>query len=92
MLITSVTKVLLAVNPSPADMQVILEELQDKDVTLADFNDMVADLIIDDAKYGEESMAALQYNDKIHNIMSRFTSFLTQLKGPLTAMHLSSLL
>ncbi|KAH7932280.1 hypothetical protein HPB51_029421 [Rhipicephalus microplus] len=47
----------------------ILDDLQNKNVTLADFNVRIADLIIDDAKYDEELTAALLYH-KIRNMMS----------------------
>lgn len=48
-----------------------MKELQDKKETLADFKEMIADLIIDDSEYDEELMAALDYHDKIRNMMSR---------------------
>ncbi|KAH8030424.1 hypothetical protein HPB51_006856 [Rhipicephalus microplus] len=65
-----------------ADLQVTLNDLQDKDTTLADFNEKIADLIIDDAEYDEELTAALEYRDKIHNIMSRVRYHLNSIPRP----------
>ncbi|KAL1473950.1 hypothetical protein MTO96_038345 [Rhipicephalus appendiculatus] len=50
-LITSATEALQFENPSPADLQVILDDLQDKDATLAELNQKIADLMTDGAAY-----------------------------------------
>ncbi|KAL1465941.1 hypothetical protein MTO96_006181 [Rhipicephalus appendiculatus] len=70
-LITSATEALQLENPAPADLQVILDDLQDKDTTLADLNKKIADLMTDGTEYEEELTAALEYHDKIRNTMSR---------------------
>ncbi|KAL1466543.1 hypothetical protein MTO96_026581 [Rhipicephalus appendiculatus] len=69
-LITSATEALQLENPDPADLQVILDDLQDKDTTLADLNKKIADLMTDGAEYEEELTASLEYHDKIRNTMS----------------------
>ncbi|KAL1467384.1 hypothetical protein MTO96_042227 [Rhipicephalus appendiculatus] len=69
-LITSATEALQLENPAPADLQVILDDLQDKDTTLADLNKKIADLMTDGAEYEEELTASLEYHDKIRNTMS----------------------
>ncbi|KAL1420334.1 hypothetical protein MTO96_024354 [Rhipicephalus appendiculatus] len=69
-LITSATEALQLENPSPTDLQVILDDLQDKDTTLADLNKKIADLMTDGAEYEEELTAALEYHDKLRNTMS----------------------
>ncbi|KAL3204135.1 hypothetical protein MRX96_001111 [Rhipicephalus microplus] len=81
-IIMSATEALQAVNPSLADLQV-MNDLQDKDATLDDFNERIADLIINDTECDEEKMAALQYHDKICNIMSRFGLLLDFCPGEL---------
>ncbi|KAL1436403.1 hypothetical protein MTO96_049637 [Rhipicephalus appendiculatus] len=68
-LITSATEALQLENPSPADLQVILDDLQDKDTMLADLNKKIADLMTDGAEYEEELIAALEYHDKICHTM-----------------------
>ncbi|KAL3240889.1 hypothetical protein MRX96_021683 [Rhipicephalus microplus] len=78
----SATEALQTVNPSPADLQVTLNDLQGKDTTLADFNEKIADLIIGDAEYDEELTAALEYRDKIYNIMSRVRYNLNSISRP----------
>ncbi|KAL3192595.1 hypothetical protein MRX96_058819 [Rhipicephalus microplus] len=70
-LIPSATEAVKAVNQSPVVLQVFLDDLQDKDMTPENFNDRISDLIIDDAEYDAELMAALQYHDTIRNMMSR---------------------
>ncbi|KAL1436396.1 hypothetical protein MTO96_049756 [Rhipicephalus appendiculatus] len=74
--ITSATEALQLENPAPADLQVILDDLQDKDTTLADLNKKIADLMTDGAEYEEELTAALEYHDKIRNTMSRIRDLL----------------
>lgn len=54
---------------SPTDLQVILDDLQDKDSTLAALNEKITDLIGDGDDYKEEATVALRYH-KIHNTAS----------------------
>ncbi|KAL3208929.1 hypothetical protein MRX96_038475 [Rhipicephalus microplus] len=51
-------------NSSLTNLQVTLDDLQDKDTTLEDLNKRMADLIFDDAEYDKELAAAFQYHDK----------------------------
>ncbi|KAL1466386.1 hypothetical protein MTO96_042771 [Rhipicephalus appendiculatus] len=81
-LITSATEALQSENPAPADLQVILDDLQDKDTTLADLNKKTADLMTDGAEYEEELTAALEYHDKIRNTMSRIRYLLNSTTRP----------
>ncbi|KAL3204136.1 hypothetical protein MRX96_001112 [Rhipicephalus microplus] len=80
-IIMSATEALQAENPTLADLQV-MNDLQDKDVTLDDFNERIADLIINDTESVEEMMAALQYHDKICNIMSRVRCIFNSVSRP----------
>ncbi|XP_037502613.1 uncharacterized protein LOC119377081 [Rhipicephalus sanguineus] len=81
-LITSATEALQAENPSPTDLQVILDDLQDKDTTLADLNQKIADITTDGAEYEEEVTMALDYHDKIRNTMSRVRYLLQSAARP----------
>ncbi|KAL1487026.1 hypothetical protein MTO96_046699 [Rhipicephalus appendiculatus] len=81
-LITSATEALQLENPAPANLQVILDDLQDKDTTLADLNKKIADLMTDGAEYEEELTAALEYHDKIRNTMSRIRYLLNSATRP----------
>ncbi|KAL1433846.1 hypothetical protein MTO96_012185 [Rhipicephalus appendiculatus] len=81
-LITSATEALQLENPAPADLQVILDDLQDKETTLADLNKKIADLMTDGAEYEEELTAALEYHDKIRNTMSRIRYLLNSVTRP----------
>ncbi|KAL3177170.1 hypothetical protein MRX96_009865 [Rhipicephalus microplus] len=81
-LITCATEALQAVNHSPADLQLILDDLQDKDVTLLDFNERIADLINGDAKNNDQLTAALHYHDKMCNMMSRVRYLLNSASRP----------
>ncbi|KAL1471665.1 hypothetical protein MTO96_039807 [Rhipicephalus appendiculatus] len=81
-LITSATEALQLENPSPADLQVVLDDLQDKDTTLADLNKKIADLMTDGAEYEEELTVALEYHDKIRNTMSRIRYLLSSATRP----------
>ncbi|KAL3227416.1 hypothetical protein MRX96_024146 [Rhipicephalus microplus] len=69
-LVMSTMEALQVVNLSPVDPQVVLDDLQDKSTTLAGFNEKIDDLIIGAAEYGEELTAALQYHDKIRDMIS----------------------
>ncbi|KAL1470022.1 hypothetical protein MTO96_040720 [Rhipicephalus appendiculatus] len=81
-LITSATEALQLENPAPADLQVILDDLQDKDTTLADLNKKIADIMTDGLEYEEELTAALEYHDKIRNTMSRIRYLLNSATRP----------
>ncbi|KAL1448760.1 hypothetical protein MTO96_044006, partial [Rhipicephalus appendiculatus] len=81
-IITSATEALQLENTAPADLQVILDDLQDKDTTLADLNKKIADLMTDGAEYEEELTAALEYHDKIRNTMSRIRYLLNSATRP----------
>ncbi|KAL1421980.1 hypothetical protein MTO96_022551 [Rhipicephalus appendiculatus] len=81
-LITSAAEALQLENPAPAGLQVILDDLQDKDTTLADLNKNISDLITDGAEYEEELTAALEYHDKIRNTMSRIRYLLNSATRP----------
>ncbi|KAL3186257.1 hypothetical protein MRX96_027983 [Rhipicephalus microplus] len=54
----------------------------DQGTILADFNEMIADHVIDDAEYDKESTEALQYHDNIRNMMSRVRYLLNSASRP----------
>lgn len=81
-LIASTTEVPQVEYSPPADLQVILDDLQDKGMTLADINKKIADLITNDTEQDDEFMASLGYHDKICNIMSRVLNLLNLASRP----------
>ncbi|KAH7968523.1 hypothetical protein HPB52_009264 [Rhipicephalus sanguineus] len=81
-LITSATEVLESENPSPTDLQVLVDDLQDKHTTLADLNQKIADITTDGPEYEEEVTMALDYHDKICNTMSRVRYLLKSAARP----------
>ncbi|KAH7972465.1 hypothetical protein HPB52_012459 [Rhipicephalus sanguineus] len=80
-LITSATEALQAENPSPTNQGVLLDDLQDKDTTLGDLSQKIADITTDSAEYGEEVTMTLDYHN-IRNAMSRVRYLLKSAARP----------
>ncbi|KAH7984718.1 hypothetical protein HPB52_023583 [Rhipicephalus sanguineus] len=78
----SATEAMQAEIPSPTDLQVLLDDLEDKNTTLAGLNQTIADITTDGTEYEKEVTMALDYHDKILNTMSRVCYLLKSAARP----------
>ncbi|KAH6946683.1 hypothetical protein HPB50_014546 [Hyalomma asiaticum] len=59
------------------DLQVIMDDLQDKEWTLAALDETIADLMSDGDDHEEEVAVALEYHDKLRNTASHISATLS---------------
>ncbi|KAH6945495.1 hypothetical protein HPB50_008785 [Hyalomma asiaticum] len=83
-LISSATEALQAEHPSLTDLEVILDDLQDKNSMLAALDEKIADFIGYSDDYEEE---ALQYHEKIRDTASRARYVLSSSARPRDCTH-----